>query len=215
MLRLWVATVAMMHWLRNAFLSGDFERKLTALLQTTSRTPSSSMVSEPTREVPQGPVASTVTITADRTQFAEQYEAMVLAFEELTPHQRQKLADCEQSTQSVHVRAAAGAGKTFVALHLMLKTLRAEPQGRVLFVAKSVALAMFIAVWVGRRAKRRSDANSLLGRLHLLAPPLEGGPRVATRSRDQLQLMPLPPLAYRQQHCPIQILLRHAEAIYG
>ena len=38
-------------------------------------------------------------VTLDRTQFAEQYEQMVLALEELTPHQTEKLKEFGMSVQ--------------------------------------------------------------------------------------------------------------------
>eukprot|EP00908_Phaeocystis_cordata_P016728 Transcript_28043.p1 GENE.Transcript_28043~~Transcript_28043.p1 ORF type:complete len:606 (+),score=179.04 Transcript_28043:124-1941(+) len=54
-----------------------------------------------------------LSVTLDRTQFAEQFEEMVLALEELTPHQAEKLKEC-QGHEGTHVHDAAGAGKTFV-----------------------------------------------------------------------------------------------------
>ena len=76
------------------------------------------------------------------------------------------------------------------------RTQEAEAEGKqtscVLFVAKSVALGLFIANWLCRRSKTQKEANELLGRLHILAPPMDGGPRVAQRSQGQLQLVSLP-----------------------
>ena len=53
---------------------------------------------------------------------------MVLELEELTEHQKDVLAESEGCVRA-HIRAAAGAGKTFVALHRMLEALRAEDGG--------------------------------------------------------------------------------------
>ena len=77
------------------------------------------------------------------------YEESILALEELTLHQDEKLADClEASTKvDVHIKAPAGAGKTFVALHFMLKKLEDESV-RILFVARSPALCFFIIKWL-------------------------------------------------------------------
>ena len=71
---------------------------------------------------------STLRVMVDPTQFAEQYEQMVLELEELTEHQKDVLAESEGCVRA-HIRAAAGAGKTFVALHRMLEALRAEDGG--------------------------------------------------------------------------------------
>ena len=68
---------------------------------------------------------SALKVTLDCTHFAEQYEQLVLEFEKLTPHQRQKLAETEGHARA-HMIAAAGAGKTFLALHQMLKVLCAD-----------------------------------------------------------------------------------------
>ena len=53
---------------------------------------------------------------------------MVLELEELTEHQKDVLAESEGCVRA-HIRAAAGAGKTFVALHRMLEALRSEDGG--------------------------------------------------------------------------------------
>ena len=47
--------------------------------------------------------------------------------------------------------APAGAGKTFVALHRVLRLLRARPDATALFVARNAALATFAAAWLGTR----------------------------------------------------------------
>ena len=53
-----------------------------------------------------------------------------------------------------------------------------------LFVAKSAALGHFGASWVARRAgtsiAQRKTLQLLLSRLHLLTPPMNDGPRVAS-----------------------------------
>ena len=129
MLRMWVSDVKMLHWLREAFLSGNFENKVTDLLNCQQRISSEQPAGEAMRDID---VASTCTlrIMVDQTQFAEQYEQMVLELEELTEHQEDvlKLAESEGCARA-HIRAAAGAGKTFVALHRMLEALRAEDGG--------------------------------------------------------------------------------------
>ena len=63
-----------------------------------------------------------------------------------------------------------------------------------LFVAKSVALGLFVASWFARRAgTRNAERNKLLRRLHLLMPPMkmEGGLRVASYEQRRLLLTPV------------------------
>jgi hypothetical protein len=62
----------------------------------------------------------------------------------------------------------------------------------VLFVAKSVALGLFVASWFARRAgKRNAERNKLLRRLHLLTPPMQGELHVASYEQGHLQLSPV------------------------
>ena len=56
------------------------------------------------------------------------------------------------------IRAPAGAGKTFMALHMMLKVLSMK-DARVLFIVKNEALAQFIAVWVSQRLSDQGDLH--------------------------------------------------------
>ena len=125
-LRVWVSDVSMLHWLRDTLLSGDFEGKLTKSLSRRSRS-GEQPAATTTRNLDDDGAESTsaLSVTLDRTHFAEQYEQLVLELEELTPHQQQKLAESEGHPRA-HVRAAAGAGKTFLALHLMFKALSAH-----------------------------------------------------------------------------------------
>ena len=135
--RLWICDVARLHQLRDTILIGEFDQKLTTELAETARKLDVSL--------------NRLSVFVDRTHFAERYEESILRLEELTPHQEQKLTECEAAGDDVdiHVKAPAGAGKTFVALHLMLRTL-AGADNRVLFVAKSPALCFFVAKWLAR-----------------------------------------------------------------
>ena len=80
------------------------------------------------------------------------YEESILALEELTLHQEEKLAECMRAgeQEDIHIRAPAGAGKTFVALHFMLTMLVNDVSTRVLFVARSPALCYFVVKWLVR-----------------------------------------------------------------
>ena len=136
-IRVWICDVARLHSLRDTILIGDFDQKLTNALKGT-----------PSKlDVP----LNRLSIVVDRSHFAERYEASILQLEELTPHQEQKLTECEAAGDDVdiHVMAPAGAGKTFVALHLLLRTLRGK-DARVLFVARRPALCFFVAKWLAR-----------------------------------------------------------------
>ena len=126
-LRMWVSDVKMLHWLREAFLSGTFENKVTDLLNRQQRISGEQPAGEAMRNIDMASTG-TIRVKVDRTQFAEQYEQMVLELEELTEHQKDVLAESEGCVRA-HIRAAAGAGKTFVALHRMLEALRAEDGG--------------------------------------------------------------------------------------
>ena len=63
-----------------------------------------------------------------------------------------------------------------------------------LFVAKSVALGLFVASWFARRAgTSKAERNKLLRRLHFLTPPMKmkGGLRVASYKQRRLLLSPV------------------------
>ena len=127
-LRVWVSDVSMLHRLRDTLLNGAFEVKLTESLRRSSRSSEQPAAATSTRDLGYDDGAestSALSVTLDSTHFAEQYEQLVLELEELTPHQRQKLAETEGHARA-HIIAAAGAGKTFLALHQMIKVLCAD-----------------------------------------------------------------------------------------
>ena len=81
------------------------------------------------------PMPKDLTVSVDLTAFAEAYESSILRLDKLTPHQAEKLDEglmLIDAGRSLHIKAPAGAGKTFVALHLILQKLIL---GSVLFVA--------------------------------------------------------------------------------
>ena len=137
-MRLWICDVARLHQLRDMMLIGEFDQKLTAALMETPSKPTVSL--------------SGLSVVVDRSHFAERYEESILRLEELTPHQEERLAECKQAGDvDIHVMAPAGAGKTFVALHLILRALETPGKDtRVLFIAKSPALCFFVAKWLAR-----------------------------------------------------------------
>jgi hypothetical protein len=115
-------------------------------------------------------------VEADYSGFARMFEKAMLKMDKLTPHQESKLSEClEDGAKRVHIVAPAGAGKTFLALHLIIKFLQdaSEEQDNdgacVLFVAKNRALAFFVAKWL----HAREHGSELLQRLYLLYEPFD------------------------------------------
>ena len=123
-------------------------------------------------------------VRVDRVRFASTYEASVLSLEKLTPHQREKMEQCLDGAY-VSVRAPAGAGKTFVALHRMRLLLDAECSTLILFVARNEALCTFVARWLCSRLPNALQRLRLLRRLHLLFEPFAIGPRTVTVERGR------------------------------
>jgi hypothetical protein len=73
---------------------------------------------------------------------------------------------------AVHLSAVAGAGKTFLAVELMVDTLKQNSSGQVLFVAPSASLSLHFLRWLGRRAAREKfDFEGLLDRVLVMIPP--------------------------------------------
>jgi pentatricopeptide repeat protein len=147
-----VTDVGFLQVLRDEILSGKFESDLTEQLQ------------EQLRESIGG---CGFRFMVDKTHFAEMYERSMLMLSSLTPHQAQKLKECLEPgallpKKDVHIRAPAGCGKTFLALHLMLRALNAGVY--VLFVAQNQALACFVAKWL---VARTEDAG-ILSKFHML-----------------------------------------------
>eukprot|EP01045_Picozoa_sp_COSAG04_P010400 COSAG04_NODE_636_length_11710_cov_63.646973_6_plen_1454_part_00 len=132
-------------------------------------------------------------VAADRTHFAEMFEQNTLALENLTPHQKEKLQECVNTNDDVHIKAPAGAGKTFIALHLVLKRLEDEADdARVLFVSRNSPLGLFFAKWLGKRIANAAKRRRLLARLHLLYTPLDEGPRSVRYDFKSRQLVTEP-----------------------
>ena len=77
-------------------------------------------------------------MAVERSHFLEYYERTLPGLWDLTAHQEEKLKELETADfhEVIHVKAPAGAGKTFVALRHILRCLQAS-RGQVLFVAPS------------------------------------------------------------------------------
>ena len=78
----------------------------------------------------------------------------------------------------MHIKAPAGAGKTFLGLHLLLDKLEENPDARVLFVARNYALSLWIAKWIWVRGEKNVRKRKRhLAQLSVLFEPLGDGPR--------------------------------------
>jgi hypothetical protein len=116
-------------------------------------------------------------VRADRTQIAEKFEEGMLQLSQLTPHQEEKLQECiEQGSCNLHIKAPAGAGKTFIAMHLMQDILIKDKSYnvKVLFVASNEAMAVFVAKWVYERIEGVRQRARGFERLDLLFPNAAG-----------------------------------------
>jgi hypothetical protein len=175
--RLCFSDVGFLHGLRDRILTGSFGSELQAALNGAARKEGFAELGE-------------LTISIDTTQFAQRYATSVLMLDQLTPHQAEKLDLCLATDEDIHLRAAAGGGKTFVALHLILQMLMRKGK-RVLFVARNRPLAMQVAKWVAQRVKGSSKRASALSRLQLLVHPFGEGPRAITLHKDLLVASPV------------------------
>ena len=176
--RLSFSDVGFVHILRDQILSDQFGCDVECALENTVRKNGFENMGK-------------ASISVDRTQFAVRYSSAILKLDKLTPHQTLKLHECLHSTIDVSLRAAAGAGKTFVALNVMMKVLLGTQ--RVIFVAKNRPLAMMMAKWVSNRCRREHGAATrkrVMSRLHLMFAPLEKGPHSVELVGDTLRTTP-------------------------
>ena len=113
----------------------------------------------------------------DKTCFCQSYERQLLRSGKLTNHQEEKFQEIKQaqrSSSTVHLSAVAGAGKTFIAVQLVLETFQQNPSGHVLLIAPCISLCFLFVVWLGRRAKEENlDFDRLLKRLVVVSKPYD------------------------------------------
>ena len=113
----------------------------------------------------------------------------MLELDELTKHQQETLDKCTAAGHShLHLKAPAGAGKTFVAMHHVLRVLEKRADARALFVARNPALCYFIARWITAREKNPLRQLQLLGRLHVLYEPFADGVRAVQLKGGRLSM---------------------------
>eukprot|EP01048_Picozoa_sp_COSAG05_P012560 COSAG05_NODE_1267_length_5328_cov_2.245554_1_plen_1512_part_01 len=187
LVRICISDVAYLHVMRDRLLQGVFCSDLENTLRD-----------KPRRE---GRDAVELSISVDKSQFAEKYEHSILNLNELTPHQREKLAECTSALSgegeiAVHIKAPAGAGKTFLALHFMQSVLQDSDKKQVLFIARNPPLVIFVAKWLAQRERSSSARNRILKRLHVMSHPVDAGPHsVAISSRSGHDCIETAPIA--------------------
>jgi hypothetical protein len=164
--RVCISDIAFLHSLRDSLLADDeFGRGMAAELQQNAA--ASKLEKKQVVEK----------ISVDKTHFAERYESSILRLNTLTPHQQEKLDECAAATGDLHIRAPAGAGKTFLALHFIQDLLVSDRRAHVLFAARNFPLTVFVAKWLAERAKGAAARRKLLSRVHLLYAPVGEGVR--------------------------------------
>uniref|UniRef100_A0A7S4L6K9 Helicase ATP-binding domain-containing protein n=1 Tax=Guillardia theta TaxID=55529 RepID=A0A7S4L6K9_GUITH len=86
----------------------------------------------------------------------------------LTAHQKEKAKECEEAMgrrRGVHLRGPAGTGKTFLALHMMLRELEKDKTCTILFLLRSEAFVFFIAHWVWSMVRWKLVDHGLFDRI--------------------------------------------------
>ena len=150
-----VETVEAMQELRNAVLNHNFEISLNQELLARQH--------------------GRLQLCVNKTHFCESYEQQLLSISKLTQHQAEKYMEIQKAgkfSTAVHLSAVAGAGKTFIAVELMIGTLKQNSSGQVLFVAPSASLCFHFLRWLGRRAVREKlDFKGLLDRVLVMKRP--------------------------------------------
>ena len=107
----------------------------------------------------------------DKTNFCEDYESQLLQQSTLTEHQRLTYEKMQKGKSSfLHLSAVAGAGKTFLAVQLVIETLK-NSAGQILFVAPNLPLCFYFMRWLGRRGMHEKIfLESLMDRVVVLTP---------------------------------------------
>ena len=148
-----ISNLRQAHSLRDKVLSGDLDLKINDILSIQWQ------------------------VGIDKSAFLTFYERSLLSLTDLTEHQNevlQELRDAGTHEQGViHLSAAAGAGKTFIAVKWVLDHLRMS-SGKVLYIAPNKALVFHFIRWL--LASAHADRDSLsryLSRLLVLYEPYD------------------------------------------
>lgn len=176
--RMAVPGITFLQELRSRVLGGELDTALTAAI----------------RAVAQPDTAAAMTaVTVDKSAFAEAFERTVLQLDQLTSHQRGKLLECK-SNKDIHLKGAAGAGKTFVALHCIMNVLnsKVDTTARVLYVARNKPLCLFVIRWICHRVSNPMERLAKLSRVEVLYAPLDAEPLSVALVRDRIGFQPRP-----------------------
>ena len=140
-----------MQKLRNDVLNGHFEMELNEKLLTSKH--------------------GRCQLRLDKTYFCEEYESQLLRQSTLTEHQRltyEKMQEAESTF--LHLSAVAGSGKTFLAVQMVIETLK-NSAGQILFVAPSLPLCFYFIRLLGRRGvHEKIFLESVLHRVVIRTP---------------------------------------------
>ena len=119
-------------------------------------------------------------VQVDKTFFCTRYEKKLLRFSKATEHQKKILKQMKvlfASESNIHISAVAGAGKTFIAVRLVMDMLLNNSDGLILYVAPCESLCLFFIHWVARRVQGRSSlrdkfsVQSVLDRIRVMPSP--------------------------------------------
>eukprot|EP00434_Breviolum_minutum_P005739 symbB.v1.2.005055.t1/scaffold291.1/size238869/20 len=119
-------------------------------------------------------------VQVDKTFFCAHYEKKLLSFSKATEHQRKLLKQAKvlfAAGSNIHISAVAGAGKTFIAVRLVMDTLLNNSGGQILYVGPCKSLCLFFIHWVARRVQGSSSLRekfsiqSILDRIQVMASP--------------------------------------------
>jgi hypothetical protein len=109
----------------------------------------------------------------DKAAFASIYHRILSQMDQLTPHQQEKLQECMSATRS-HISGPAGCGKTFIALHMVIRGFERGGNtlpGITLFIGKNEALCVYFITWIVQRLQKSRPFNDVkrLVRQHIRA----------------------------------------------
>ena len=117
-------------------------------------------------------------VVCDVSHFADGYTRTSLVLDKPTVNQWQVLLQIFASARATHLRALAGAGKTFILTYVLLQVLK-DSDAVVLVVTNTQALMFHVTKWIWHRTKKSARAK-LLQRIHYLSSPFESGLKQVT-----------------------------------
>ena len=125
-------------------------------------------------------------LQVDKAEFVRAYKYMLMSSTRLTRHQEEQLAQLDGS-DSIHLKAAAGAGKTFVAAHKVFKTLIEHEEGQVVFVAPCKSLCLHFVRWLLMMDPGFGAEDIVSSRLKLMYKPYRNLMKVSISDTLQLE----------------------------